>query len=114
MGEFELEYEFSAVDHPEPPVDHPLFIQELIDAHLIQVQVKSISLCDSEYQQRSWAAFCEGLGQPSQTDWDLWRNGFIVQQEEYDPLMTPGESLEVFSLVWKREISIRAVQPSSP
>lgn len=115
VKELQLTYEFPVIDSSEPPKSHPPFIQELIDDHLIQVQVKETSLSDSEFQQESWAEFCSGIEHPTQADWNRWRQGFITQLKiGFEHLMTPGKDFEEFSQVWRREISLQAVQPSNP
>lgn len=113
--EIQLSYEFPVIDDSEPPIGHPPFIQELIDDHLVQVQVKETSLSDSEFQQESWAEYCIGIEHPTQTDWERWRQGFIAQLEiGFEHLMNPGNGFEEFSQVWRREISLQAVQPGKP
>ena len=93
---------------------HPSFIQGLIDVHLIEVKVKQTSLNISEFQQESWAEFCNGIEHPTQADWNRWRQEFIAQLEEgFEHLMMPGNGIEEFSRVWTREIRLRAVQPGS-
>lgn len=114
VREIRLAYEFPVIDDQEPPISHPSFIQGLIDAHLIQVQVIATKLSASEFQQINWTEFCQGIDYPTPADWEKWRNEFIAQQEEgFDQLMTPGIGFGEFSKVWIREISVRAVQPSS-
>ncbi len=114
VKEIQLSYEFPVIDDSEPPMGHPPFIQELIDDHLIEVQVKGTSLDASEFQQESWTEFCSGKEHPTQAEWNQWRQGFIAQLEEgFEYLMTPGNGFEEFSQVWKREISLQAVQPSN-
>ncbi|ABW33296.1 hypothetical protein AM1_G0116 (plasmid) [Acaryochloris marina MBIC11017] len=78
--------------------------QTILDL-LTQVQEKGTSLCASEFQQESWTEYCDEIDYPKQTDWDRWRQGFIVQLSEgFESLMTPGKSLGQFSKVWIREI----------
>lgn len=115
VEELRLSYEFPVIDHRNPPIGHPSFVQGLIDARLIQVKVQGTSLSASEFQQESWAEFSKDLDSPTQVDWDQWRQGLIAQQDvELDYLMTPGNVLEEFSTVWIREISLKAIQPSNP
>lgn len=114
VKELQLSYEFPVIDSSEPPMGHPPFIQGLIDDHLVQVQVKGTSLNASEFQQESWTDFCSGIEHPTQADWNQWRLGFIAQLKEgFEYLMTPGKGFEQFSQVWRREISLQAVQPSN-
>ncbi|ABW32819.1 hypothetical protein [Acaryochloris marina] len=114
VEELRLVYEFPVLDDNELSSGHPPFIQELIDHHFIQVQEKGTSLCASEFQQESWTEYCDEIDYPKQTDWERWRQGFIVQLSEgFESLMTPGKSLGQFSKVWIREIGLRGVQPSS-
>ncbi|WP_316964655.1 hypothetical protein [Acaryochloris sp. CCMEE 5410] len=108
-----LFYETPVLNDREPPKGHPPTIQELVDAQLIQVQSNGISLRNSELQQRSWADYCEGLGQPSRYDWSLWRKQFSDHPEGLDYFMVPGENMEEFSQVWIHEISLQAIQPSN-
>ncbi|WP_299486523.1 hypothetical protein [Acaryochloris sp. IP29b_bin.137] len=115
VKELQLSYEFPVIDSSEPPMGHPPFIQELIDDHLVQVQVKGTSLNASEFQQESWTKFCSGIEHPTQADWNQWRQGFIAQLKEgFEYLMTPGNGFEQFSQVWRREIRLRAIQPGNP
>ncbi|BDM83870.1 hypothetical protein [Acaryochloris marina] len=112
--EIQLSYEFPVLDSSKPPIGHPPFIQELIDDHLIDVRVQGTSMNVSEFQQASWTEYCKEIHNPIQNDWNHWRNGFIAQLEEgAEPLMKPGKRLGQFTKVWIREISLRAVQPSS-
>ncbi|ABW32927.1 hypothetical protein [Acaryochloris marina] len=114
VGELRLSYEYPVLDDNEPQIGHPPFIQELIDHHFIHVQVKETSLRASEFQQENWIEHCDGIDYPHQADWDRWRQGFITQlSEEIESLMIPGKNLGQFTQVWIREISVRAVQPSS-
>ncbi|WP_299414620.1 hypothetical protein [Acaryochloris sp. IP29b_bin.148] len=114
VEELRLSYEFPVLDDDEPPSGHPLFIQELIDHHFIQVQMQGTALGASEFQQESWTEYCEEIDYPSQADWDRWRQGFIAQLSEgFESLMIPEKILGQFTKVWIREISLRAVQPSS-
>ena len=87
VEELRLVYEFPVLDDNEPASGHPPFIQELIDHHFIQVQVKETALRASEFQPE--------LG------------------DGFESLRTPGKSLGQFSKVWIREIGLRGVQPSS-
>ncbi|WP_299491763.1 hypothetical protein [Acaryochloris sp. IP29b_bin.137] len=114
VEELRLSYEFPVLDDDEPPIGHPPFIQELIDHHFIQVQVKGTSLRASEFQQENWTEYCDEIDYPTQADWDRWRQRFISQLGEgFESLMMPGKRLGQFTKVWIREISLRAVQPSS-
>lgn len=114
VDELWLSYEFPVLDDDEPPNNHPPFIQALIDHRFIQVQVKGTSLGASEFQQESWTEYREDLDYPTQADWDRWRQRFISQLGEgFESLMMPGKRLGQFTKVWIREISLRAVQPSS-
>lgn len=76
--DIQLSYESTCVEANKPEIDHPPFIQELIDAHLIQVQSQGIRVKASEFQKESWAKFCDGIGPPTQSDWELWRRRFIT------------------------------------
>ncbi|MGR3278655.1 hypothetical protein ACSYAD_26530 [Acaryochloris marina NIES-2412] len=114
VEELQLFYEFPVVDDSEPPIAHPLFIQELIDIHLIQVREMEASVLTSEFQQSSWIEYCEDLVYPTQVDWGRWRQGIIAQLGEgVEQLMSPGKGLGEFKKVWIREIRVRAVQPSN-
>lgn len=114
VREIRLVYEFPVIDDQEPPNSHPSFIQGLIDAHLIQVQVNSTILSASAFQQTNWTEYSKGIDDPTQEDWDRWRDRFIAQQEEgFDQLMTPGVGFGEFSKVWIREIGLQATQPSN-
>lgn len=113
VREIRLAYEFPVIDDQEPLITHPSFIQGLIDAHLIQVQVNATTLSASAFQQTNWTEYCKEIEHPAQKDWERWRDGFIAQQEEgFDQLMTPGKGFGEFSKVWIREISLQATQPS--
>lgn len=114
VREIRLAYEFPVIDDQEPPSSHPSFIQGLIDAHLIQVQVNATIISSSDFQQRDWAEYCKEIDYPTQVDWERWRNKFIAQQEKgLDQLMTPGIGFGEFSKVWIREIGLQANQPNS-
>ncbi|BDM83711.1 hypothetical protein [Acaryochloris marina] len=114
MAELRLSYEFPVLDGNEPPIGHPPFIQELIDHQFIQVQVKETSLRASEFQQENWTEYCDEIDYPTKADWDRWRQGFMAQLGDgFESLMTPGIGFGQFTKVWIREISVRAVQPSS-
>lgn len=114
VEELQLFYEFPVIDDSEPPIAHPLFIQELIDIHLIQVREMEASVLVSEFQQSSWIEYCEDLVYPTQGDWGRWRQTVIDQLGEgVEQLMSPGKGLEQFTKVWIREIRVRAVQPSN-
>ncbi|UJB73215.1 hypothetical protein HRE53_32135 (plasmid) [Acaryochloris sp. 'Moss Beach'] len=114
VEELQLSYEFPVVGRSEPPIDHPPFIQELIDLHLIQAREIETSMLASEFQQSSWTEFCEDLDYPTQADWDRWRRGFITQLGEgFEQLMIPGREFGQFTKVWIREIRLQATQPSS-
>ncbi|KAI9129351.1 hypothetical protein [Acaryochloris sp. CCMEE 5410] len=114
VEEIHFDYELPYINDCKPPSGHPSFIQELIDEHLIQVQERGTSLCASLFQKESWTNFSKEIDYPNQTDWDRWRQGFIAQLDEgFVYLMTPGRGYGEFCKVWIREISIRAVQPSS-
>lgn len=111
----QLSYETTCVEDNKPIIDHPPFIQELIDANLIQVQLQGMRVKASEFQKESWTKFCDGIDYPSSKDWELWRRRFISQHKEViSSIMLPGKRFEEFSQVWEREISIQATQPSSP
>ncbi|MGR3279535.1 hypothetical protein ACSYAD_31195 [Acaryochloris marina NIES-2412] len=114
VEELQLFYEFPVIENSEPPISHPLLIQELIDIHLIQVREIETSVLVSEFQQSSWTEYCEDFDYPTQVDWDRWRQGIIAQLGEgVEQLMTPGKGLGQFTKVWIREIRVRAVQPSN-
>ncbi|QUY45840.1 hypothetical protein [Acaryochloris marina] len=114
VEELQLFYEFPVVDNSGPSTVHPLFIQKLIDIHLIQVREVKTSVLVSEFQQSSWTEYCKNLAYPTQVDWDRWRQEFIAQLGEgVEQLMNPGKGLGQFAKVWIREIRIRAVQPSN-
>lgn len=109
-----LSYESTCAEDSRPLIEHPQFIQELIDANLIQVQSHGMHVKASEFQKESWAKFCDQIKHPLQSDWELWRRRFINKHKEVvSPAMLPGERFEEFSQVWVREISIQATQPSS-
>lgn len=113
--DIQLSYESTCVEDNEPVINHPQFIQELIDAKLIQVQSHGMRVKASEFQKESWAKFCDRIDYPSQSDWELWRRRFISKHKEViNPVMLPGKRFEQFSQVWVREISIQATQPSNP
>lgn len=108
-----ISYESPVINKRELPINHPPFIQRLIDESLIQVQVKRSVLSASKLQREDWTEFCKDIGFPTQKNWELWRARFIAQKKgEIDPLMTPGNELEEFSTVWIRLISIQAIQIS--
>lgn len=108
----QVAYEFPVVGNCEPPSDHPAFIQELIDAHLIQIKGTALFKRRSEFQQQSWEVFCDDLDYPTQKDWELWRKGMIAQQEgSIYPLILPGIRFEEFSNVWIREFALQAIEP---
>lgn len=110
----ELSYELPFIQDKEPPIDHPAFIQRLIDTHLIQVKMKGTFLRASKYQQESWARFCEGIDHPTQEDWELWRKGYMTQSKDaISSFMLPGKKFDEFSRVWVCEINIQAIQPSN-
>ncbi|QUY44808.1 hypothetical protein [Acaryochloris marina] len=112
VEELELAYESPVNSAVEPPVGHPAFIQGLLNAGLILVKNKGTFLRASEYQQESWAKFCEDIDHPTQGDWDQWRKVFISSnKEEIDFLMHPGKSFKKFSNVWIRKIGVKVVQP---
>ncbi|WP_299411809.1 hypothetical protein [Acaryochloris sp. IP29b_bin.148] len=101
VAELRLSYEFPVLDDNVPSGGHPPFIQELIDHHFIQVQVKETVIRASEFQQENWTEFCDEIDYPSQADWDRWRQGFISQLGEgFESLMTPGKGLGQFTKVW--------------
>lgn len=115
VEELEFTYESPVNNALESPMGHPAFIQGLINAGLIQVKVKGTFLRASEYQQESWARFCEDVYHPTQEHWEQWRKEFISSSlEEIDLLMYPGNSFKQFSNVWIREILLRVTQPSNP
>ena len=109
----QVSYEFPVTNNSKPLSEHPAFIQELIDAHLIEVQVRGTFLRTSEFQQRSWTIFCDDLDYPCQTDWELWRKGFIARHVGgKSPILAPGMRFEQFSRVWIRKIDLQSVQPT--
>lgn len=96
----------------EPLSKHPAFIQDLIDANLIQVQVTRLHIGCSEVQQKSWSMYCDEIDSPSQNDWELWRKAFTAQRAgNIIPDMTPGTRFKEFSNVWIREIDLQVIQP---
>lgn len=104
-------YEFPVIPIHKLSHEHPPFLQELIDAHLIQVQVKGNVLKTSEFQQHTWSIYCDDIVYPSQQDWELWRKVFIAQAPaSISPYLAPGIQFEQFSKVWKREIGLQAIQ----
>lgn len=108
----QLSYEFPVVGQDEPPSKHPAFIQDLIDASLIHVQVTGLYIGCSEIQQKSWSMYCDDIDSPSQEDWELWRKTFTAQRAgNIIPDMTPGTRFKEFSNVWIREIDLRVTQP---
>ncbi len=107
----QLSFESPVMGNGEPPTNHPLLIQEMIDLGLVEIQ-KSWVHCDiSRFQRECWLEYCSNLELPSIYAWELWRKEFIASQEDSTTLFTPGEEFEDFSYVWVQEMEFRAVQP---